>query len=479
MDAPLLENVSETGTSDYGPITGVKDAAKVFWIETVRLWSIAAPLVFLTLCSYATNSVTTIFVGHLGELELSAVSISLSVVSTFSFGFMLGMGSALETLCGQAFGAGQVHMLGIYMQRSWIILTISAFVLTPFYIFATPILKLLGQEHDIAEAAGSFSILTLPNLFSLAVNFPTQKFLQSQSKLAVLAWIGFLTLVGHCFMLWLFIYIFGWGLVGAGMAFNITSWVTVIAQVIYVFGWCKDAWKGFSMAAFKDLGAFVKLSIASAVMLCLEVWYVMSLSLLAGGLEDAIVAVGSLAICMNLNGIEFMVFLGINGAISVRVSNELGMHHPRAAKYSVFTAVFQSLIIGLLCMVVVLIAKNHFAVIYTDSEVLKVAVSKLAWLLGVTMVLNSVQPVISGVAIGGGWQALVAYINLGCYYAFGIPVGYLLGYVANLGVQGIWGGMIIGTALQTVILLVEETSSRMEKWGGQDIKTVKNGDSTL
>lgn len=32
------------------------------------------------------------------------------------------MASALETLCGQAYGAKQYHMLGIYLQRSWIIL---------------------------------------------------------------------------------------------------------------------------------------------------------------------------------------------------------------------------------------------------------------------------------------------------------------------------------------------------------------------
>ena len=39
-----------------------------------------------------------------------------------------------------------------------------------------------------------------------------------------------------------------------------------------------------------------------------------------------------------------------------------------------------------------------------------------------------------GVAVGGGWQALVAYINLGSYYVFGLPLGYLLGYKANFGV---------------------------------------------
>lgn len=36
--------------------------------------------------------------------------------------------------------------------------------------------------------------------------------------------------------------------------------------------------------------------------------------------------------------------------------------------------------------------------------------------------------------MGGGWQALVAYINLGSYYIFGLPLGFVLGYVANLGV---------------------------------------------
>ncbi|CAL9041212.1 unnamed protein product [Musa banksii] len=45
------------------------------------------------------------------------------------------MGSDLETLCGQAVGAGQLHILGIYMQRSWIITSLTATALTPLYAF--------------------------------------------------------------------------------------------------------------------------------------------------------------------------------------------------------------------------------------------------------------------------------------------------------------------------------------------------------
>lgn len=44
----------------------------------------------------------------------------------------------------------------------------------------------------------------------------------------------------------------------------------------------------------------------------------------------------------------------------------------------------------------IIATKDYFAVIFTDSKVMQVAVSKLAFLLGITMILNSVQPVISG-----------------------------------------------------------------------------------
>ncbi|EMS59826.1 Protein TRANSPARENT TESTA 12 [Triticum urartu] len=203
---------------------------------------------------------TMIFVGHIGNRELSAVAIGLSVVSNFSFGFLLGMGSALETLCGQAFGAGQ--------------------------------------------------------MFALAINFPTQKFLQAQSKVAALAWIGFAALIAHVGLLALFVSLLGWGIAGAAAAYDISSWLTAIAQVAYVVGWCRDGWTGLSRAAFNELWAFVKLSLASAVMLCLEIWYMMVLVVLTGHLDDAEIAVDSISICMNINGWEGMLFIGLSAAIS-------------------------------------------------------------------------------------------------------------------------------------------------------------------
>ena len=78
--------------------------------------------------------------------------------------------------------------------------------------------------------------------------------------------------------------------------------------------------------------------------------------------------------------------------------------------------VAQSLAMGLVAMALVLAYRNSFVVLFTGDRDMQAAMGKVAHLLAATMVLNSVQPVIFEVAIGGGWQVLLAYISLGCYY---------------------------------------------------------------
>lgn len=178
------------------------------------------------------------------------------------------MGSALETLCGQAYGAGQLDMLGIYMQRSWVILNSTALVLMLLYIFAAPLLRLIGQTEAISKAAGTFAVWMIPQLFAYSMNFPIAKFLQAQSKMMVMALISAVALVLHTVFSWLLMLKLGWGLVGAAVVLNASWWFIVVAQLVYIFtGTCGRAWSGFSWKAFQSLWNFVRLSLASAVML--------------------------------------------------------------------------------------------------------------------------------------------------------------------------------------------------------------------
>lgn len=108
----------------------------------------------------------------------------------------------------------------------------------------------------------------IPQMFAYAVNFPIQKFLQSQGKLMAMAWISAAVLVLHTFFSWLLILKLEWGLVGAAVTLNTSWWLIVALQLVYIFYTkCDGAWSGFSWLAFSDLYGFIKLSSSSAVML--------------------------------------------------------------------------------------------------------------------------------------------------------------------------------------------------------------------
>lgn len=252
----------------------------------------------------------------------------------------------------------------------------------------------------------------------------------------------------------------------------------MVGQLVYIFnGSSGEAWSGFSFEAFKNLWGFVRLSFASAVMLCLEVWYFMALILFAGYLKNAEVSVDALSICMNLLGWALNVSFGMNAAVSVRVSNELGARHSRTARFSLVVAVINSTFIGvLLSLVLIIFQKEYPSLFSTDAEV-KELVMKLTPMLALCIIINNVQPVLSGVAIGAGWQASVAYVNIACYYLFGVPLGLILGFKLDLGVIGIWAGMLSGTVVQTCVLffMIYKTNwnteaslaeDRIKKWGG-------------
>ncbi|PIA55610.1 hypothetical protein AQUCO_00700133v1 [Aquilegia coerulea] len=425
------------------------------WVESKKMWSIAGPAIITTVTQFSIAFVTAAYVGHLGEVELAAVSIVQAVIESFAFGIMLGMASALETLCGQAVGAGQLNMLGIYMQRSWIITGVTAVILTPIYVFASPLLQLIHQSKNISELAGKYSIWVIPQLYAYALNFPIQKFFQSQSKVWVMTLISVVVLVFHVLLNWILLTKLGHGMIAAAIAGNISYWLINLSQMVYIVsGYFPDAWTGFSISAFKSLSGFVKLSLASAVMLCLEVWYYTALVLLVGTLNNPEIAVDTISVGMNLQLWTLMIALGFNAAVSVRVSNELGAGKPKAAKFSVLVAVSTSVMSGLIFASAILGTKSHFPKVFTNKPLVVSEASKLNYMIAATIFLNSIQPVLHGVAVGAGWQFQVAYINVGCYYVFGLPIGALLGYKFNLGVEGIWSGMLAGSLLQTVLLFI-------------------------
>lgn len=178
------------------------------------------------------------------------------------------MASALETLCGQAYGAGQYHMLGVYLQRSWIILLCCSICLLPMFLFTTPILRLLGQDTEIAQVAGEISLWLVPVLFSSIASYTSQMFLQAQSRNRIITYFAAGSIAIHIFLSWLLTVKLGFGLSGAMASTVLAYWIPNIGQLGFITcGGCKETWKGFSSLAFRDLMPVLKLSLSSGVML--------------------------------------------------------------------------------------------------------------------------------------------------------------------------------------------------------------------
>ncbi|KAM4101831.1 hypothetical protein ACJW30_05G175700 [Castanea mollissima] len=391
VDSRLEKVLSDT------QLPSIKRLRLATWIELKLLFPLAAPAVFVYMINNLMSLSTRVFAGHLGNLELAAASLGNSGIQLLAYGLMLGMGSAVETLCGQAYGAHRYDMLGVYLQRATVVLTLTGIPMTVVYLLSEPILLLLGESTAVASSAAVFVYGLIPQIFAYAVNFPIQKFLQSQSIVAPSAYISAATLVVHLLISWLAVYKLGLGLIGASLALSLSWWIIVAAQFVYILmsSKCKHTWTGFSLQAFSGLWGFLKLSTASAVMLCLETWYFQILVLVAGLLKDPELALDSLAVCMAITGLLFMVSVGFNAAASVRVSNELGAGNPKSAAFSVIIVNIVSFIIAVIEAIVVLSLRHVISYAFTSGETVANAVSELCPFLAVTLILNGVQPVLS------------------------------------------------------------------------------------
>ena len=66
-----------------------------------RLVALALPLIAQNLFGYGVSLVSLLVVGRLGTYELSAAVLASSSLNITGLAFMIGLTSAMETLCGQ------------------------------------------------------------------------------------------------------------------------------------------------------------------------------------------------------------------------------------------------------------------------------------------------------------------------------------------------------------------------------------------
>ncbi|KAK2397409.1 Protein DETOXIFICATION 16 [Trifolium repens] len=450
LNSPLIVEETKQNNKEEERRELVEEVKKQLWLS--------GPLISVTLLNFGINLISVMFVGHLGELYLSGASMATSFASVTGFNLLGGMASALDTLCGQSYGAKQYRMLGIHMQRAMFILIIVAIPVTIIWANTSSILIFLGQDPEISIEAGNYATLMVPCLFAYGLLQCLNRFLQTQNIVFPMMFSSAVTTLLHLPLCWIMVYKSGLGSRGAAIANSISNWVNVTILSLYVkfSPSCKKTWNGFSKEALalNNVPIFLKLAIPSAVMVCLEMWSFELMVLLSGLLPNPKLETSVLSICLNTAATVWMIPFGLSGAISIRVSNELGAGHPRAARLAVYVVVVIALIESIFVGTVMILIRNICGYAYSNEEEVVKYVATMMPILAVSNFLDGMQCVLSGTARGVGWQKIGAYINLGSYYIVGIPSAVVLAFALHIGGKGLWLGIICALIVQVFCLTI-------------------------
>lgn len=180
----------------------------------------------------------------------------------------MGMASALDTLCGQSYGAKQYHMLGIHMQRAMLVLFLVCIPLAVIWANTSPILQFLGQDPLISKEAGMYARYMIPCVFAYGILQCQVRFLQTQNNVFPMMITSGITTLLHLVLCWILVMKCGLGSRGAALANSISYWMNVLWLFIYIkfSPSCSKTWTGFSREALHGILNFVTLAVPSAVM---------------------------------------------------------------------------------------------------------------------------------------------------------------------------------------------------------------------
>ncbi|XP_044482838.1 protein DETOXIFICATION 19-like isoform X3 [Mangifera indica] len=395
------------------------------WEEAKTQVLFSLPMILTNVFYYAIPLVSVMFAGHLGQLELAGATLANSWATVTGFAFMIGLSGALETLCGQGFGAKLYRMLGIYLQASCIISFFFSIIISIFWFYTEPILNILRflQTQSVVMPMVLFSALPLGIHFGIA--YP----------------------LVHCTSL---------GFKGASLAASVSLWISILVLVTYVF--CakkfKHTWEGFTCESFSFILTNLKLALPSATMVCLEYWAFEVLVFLAGLMPNSEQTTSLIAMCVNTETIAYMITYGLSAAASTRVSNELGAGNVSQAKNAMAVTLKLSIFLALIVVLALAFGHNIWASFFSDSSEIIKQFASLTPLLAISIMFDSVQGVLSGVARGCGWQHLAVWANLATFYFIGMPIAVLLGFKLKLHASGLWIGLICGLSSQASSLLL-------------------------
>lgn len=376
------------------------------------------------------------FVGRIGKEAVATVGLTESVL-TLVYSMAIGLSMAATAMVARRTGEKNPEEAAhAAAQAINLALGITVVVSLAGLIFAPDILRVMGASPETVASGASYTRILFGGSIVIMLLYLINGIFRGAGNASMAMWS--LWIANGCNIILCPLLIHYFGLKGAAIATTIGRGVGVLFQLYYLFrgkSQVRITWHSFKpdLTVLKALVGIawtgtVQFLIASAS------WIVMIR--ITAKFGDAAIAGYQVAIRI------FLFFLlpawGMSNAAATLVGQNLGAQKPDRAEQSVWTAARYNGIFMLIVTLLFLFG-SEFIVSFMnrDAEVEKVAVLALR-VVSLGYIIYGVGMVLTNAFNGAGDTRTPTIINLCCFWAFQIPLAYILAVVMNMGPLGLF-----------------------------------------
>lgn len=427
------------------------------------LFALGLPLIGSNLAMTATHITDTLMLGWYSVEALAAVVLG----GTFWFVIFLlgsGFGWAVMPMAAEAAGRGdETTLRRVTRMGLWVSLLFAAAVL-PLMWFSGPLLRLAGQDPQIAALAQDYLRIAGFGLVPALLTTTLRSTLSALERTRIVLWATVAGAALNVFLNWVFI--FGnlgapeLGVRGAALASLGTNALTLLAILaafgrdpglrrhdIFVRLWRSD-WPAFA--------SVVRLGLPIGLTSLAEVGLFAASALMMGWLGTVPLAAHGIA--LQIASLTFMYHLGLSQAATVRAGNALGRGDGAHLRQGARVAIGLSMGFAAVTVVLFLALPEPMVGLFLDpAEPQRAAiVATGAALLAVAaafQVMDAAQVMALGLLRGLQDTTVPMIYTSIAYWLIGMPASYYLGFTLGLGGVGVWMGLVIGLGVAGALLM--------------------------
>ncbi|XP_064621715.1 multidrug and toxin extrusion protein 1-like [Lineus longissimus] len=425
-----------------------------YFKELWEVFDIAWSMVVLSLFQTLMKPVSMMFIRPYGTLYLGGIGLANTIVNVTGYKIGGGLATACDTLFSQSYGSKNKKKVGVYLQRSLLVIILCSLPCCAIHLNSETLLILMGQEPQIARLSSRYVLLVMPAVPAYFLFSILKKYLRNLNIVRPLLLVGFSGLAVNTLAHYVLVTRFQLEMDGSAIAQTLGTFTHLGTALTYIFTskMYKETWSGWSKEAFQEWGMLFKLAIASLLMICLQFWAFEIGTLLSGTLGA--VQLGAQTIIFQLEAITYMLSLGVGIACNIRVGHLLGANRPEQAKRAVIAGYTTIWGIALILISLMVGLRYHLPMLFSsDKEVIELSVSLLP-ILALYHIFDCTAGVSTGILRGCGRQTLGAAIIFLGTYVIGLPAGISLMLLTDLRSAGFWWGMTAGMSCQAVLLFL-------------------------